>query len=286
MDVRPNDVVVDATAGGGGHARSIAEHLGKKGVLVAFDLDQDALDRTKKRLAGTSPQVHLVCADFRTMGEELSKLDIPPVTKILFDLGWSSYQLNSGRGFSFRSEEPLLMTYSKEPGSLTATVIINTWGEDSLADIIFGWGQERYSRRIARAIVERRGKKRFVTAHDLAEVIRASVPGGARRGRIHPATKTFQALRIAVNDELGALSAGLSAAWKVLAPGGRIAVITFHSIEDGVVKRFFAGLERSGEGVRLNRKPVPAGKEEAQRNPRARSAKIRAVEKKKEDTYQ
>ena len=173
------------------------------------------------------------------------------------------------------------MTYAKAPsqGALTAETIVNTWGEESLSDIIFGWGQERFARRIARAIVERRAVKPFSTASELAEVVRSAVPPPARRGKTHPATKTFQALRIAVNDELGALTEGLTAAWHALLPGGRIAVITFHSIEDGLVKRFFADLEKKGEGIRLTKKPLPPSEKELQENPRSRSAKLRVIEK-------
>ena len=282
LALAPDDCVVDATLGGAGHAGAIAEQLGKKGVLIGFDLDADAISRAKSTLAKVRPTVHLVLGNFRDLGKELERLGIPSITKALFDLGWSSYQLDSGRGFSFRADEPLSMTYANPPtggSGLTAGRIVNEWGEESIADILFGWGEEHYSRRIAKAIVERRAHKPFTTSLELAEVIRAAVPPRYRHGKIHPATRTFQALRIAVNDELGALTEGLRSAWKHLAPAGRIAVITFHSIEDRMVKQMFAAWERSGEGKRSARKPIRPGEGELSVNPRARSAKLRVIEK-------
>ena len=282
LALAPDDCVVDATLGGAGHAGAIAEQLGKKGVLIGFDLDADAISRAKSTLAKVRPTVHLVLGNFRDLGKELERLGIPSITKALFDLGWSSYQLDSGRGFSFRADEPLSMTYANPPtggSGLTAGRIVNEWGEESIADILFGWGEEHYSRRIAKAIVERRAHKPFTTSVELAEVIRAAVPPLYRHGKIHPATRTFQALRIAVNDELGALTEGLRSAWKHLAPAGRIAVITFHSIEDRMVKQMFAAWERSGEGKRSARKPIRPGEGELSVNPRARSAKLRVIEK-------
>ncbi|MDP2648354.1 MAG: 16S rRNA (cytosine(1402)-N(4))-methyltransferase RsmH [bacterium] len=290
LDIRPDDVVVDATLGGAGHARAIAEKLGKAGTLIGLDLDADAIERGRAALAGSKAKIHLVQANFRSLASELKKLGIVSVTKILFDLGWSAYQLNSGRGFSFSGKvsadsgtDKLLMTYAKEPSpeALTARTIVNKWGESSIADVIYGWGGERYARRIARAIVEYRQKNPINTPAELAEIVRSSVPVRARHGRVHPATKTFQALRIAVNDELTVLSEGLSGAWSVLAPGGRIAVITFHSLEDRVVKQAFVRLEKNEEGTRITRKPIAPEREEVLANPRARSAKLRVIEKNK-----
>jgi 16S rRNA (cytosine1402-N4)-methyltransferase len=172
------------------------------------------------------------------------------------------------------------MTYAKHPeGILTAHVIVNKWEESSLADIIYGWGGERYSRMIAKAIVERRERKPIETSLELAEIVRDAVPLGYRRGRLHPATRTFQALRIAVNDELGAVSQGLKAAWGLLRPKGRIAVITFHSLEDRVVKELFRSFVKTGEGTLVIKKPLAPTREEMQANPRSRSAKLRVIEK-------
>jgi len=279
LAIQADDTVVDATLGGAGHALAIAQKLGTGGTFIGFDLDQDAIARSREALAESKPHVHLVEANFRDLTRELEKLGIKTIAKALFDLGWSSYQLDSGRGFSLKSDEPLLMTYAKDAKALTAAKIVNEWGEESLADIIYGWGEERYSRRIAEAIVKRRERTPFTTARELAETIYASVPVRYRRGRIHPATRTFQALRIAVNDELGALQQALLGAWDVLHHGGRIAVITFHSIEDRLVKQTFRQWEEKGEGRRLTKKPVAPGADELARNPRSRSAKLRVVEK-------
>lgn len=282
LEIRPDDVVVDATLGGGGHARVIAGLLGKEGTLVGIDMDQDAIERTRTALKDFSkPKIHLVHGNFRDLENILGKCGIPTITKALFDLGWSGYQLAAGRGFSFSADEPLLMTYADTPGAdaLTARKIVNEWEEESIADIIFGWGEERYSRRIARSIVERRAKKPFETSRELAELIKEAVPPKYRHGPIHPATRTFQALRIAVNDELGALKKGLTAAWNHLSAGGRIAVVTFHSIEDRQVKRLFVRSEKGREGRRTARKPIVPGGLELKENPRARSAKLRVIEK-------
>jgi 16S rRNA (cytosine1402-N4)-methyltransferase len=272
---------VDATLGGAGHAQAISAVLGAGGCLVGFDLDHDAIERARTALAGAKCRTELVEANFRTMGSALVAREIPRIDKALFDLGWSSYQLGVGRGFSFQADEPLLMTYTKEPteATLTAATIVNEWEEESIADVLYGWGEERYSRHIARAIAERRIEKPFATSRELAEVIKASVPSRYRFGRIHPATKSFQALRIAVNDELGSLKDGMEAAWAALNPGGRIAVITFHSIEDRIVKQQMVAWEKESGGRRITKKPLPASPAEILSNPRARSAKLRVIEK-------
>ncbi len=280
LAIASDDCVVDATLGGAGHARAIAEKLGADGVLIGFDLDPDAIERARDALSGARPQVHLVNADFRTISHELSRLGIEMISKAVFDLGWSSYQLDAGRGFSFLRDEPLAMTYAPTGlRPLTAAIIVNEWAEESIADVIYGWGEERYARRIARSIVDARQRRLIKTSGELAEIVRLAVPGSARHGRIHPATKTFQALRIAVNDELGALSEGLRRAWNLMVPDGRIAVISFHSIEDRVVKRQYAEWEDSGVGMRITKKPIVASAGELAQNPRARSAKLRIIQK-------
>ncbi|MEK7104808.1 MAG: 16S rRNA (cytosine(1402)-N(4))-methyltransferase RsmH, partial [Patescibacteria group bacterium] len=211
------------------------------------------------------------------------------ISAIIFDLGLSSDQLeNSGRGFSFMKDEPLLMTMKENPlpEDLTAIDIVNTWGEKSLADIIYGYGEEKFSRRIARGIVEARVKNKIETTWDLIKVIENNVPIAYRKGhakgrarRLHCATKTFQALRIAVNDELGALQTGLEKGFKVLNRGGRMAVISFHSLEDRIVKRFYKEKQKKGEVILINKKPIIPKKEEIKNNPRSRSAKLRILEK-------
>jgi 16S rRNA (cytosine1402-N4)-methyltransferase len=276
LAVRPDDVVIDGTLGGAGHARAAAERLGKDGTFIGFDLDTDAILRAQEALADAAPRIVLVQSNFRHLKRELAERGITHIDKALFDLGWSSYQLSVGRGFSFLRDEPLAMTYAKEGAPYTAATIVNEWEESSIADVIFGWGEERYARRIARAIVERRAERPFETTGELVDVIKAAVPARYRHGGLHPATRTFQALRIAVNDELGALTEALNAAWELLAPGGRIAVITFHSLEDRIVKQTFLRFADNG-GERITRKPIVPSTEELAENPRARSAKLRVI---------
>ncbi len=275
LTLKPSDTVVDATLGGAGHSRAILESLDSRGTLIGFDADSDAIERAQKALASAKASVHLVHGNFRTIAEETRKLEISHIDKALFDLGWSSYQLSAGRGFSFQSDEPLSMAYDQSQ-SLTAHTVVNDWSEESLADVIYGWGEERYSRRIAKAIVEARP---ITTARELGEIVRGAYPGRDRHGRIHPATKTFQAIRIAVNDELGALEEALADTWKILSSGGRIAVISFHSIEDRIVKHRFASWEKEGSGERITRKPITPSENELKENPRARSAKLRVIQK-------
>lgn len=281
LEIASSDVIVDATLGGAGHARLITEHLGSEGIFIGFDLDADAIARTEDALWKAKCTKHLIRANFRTMQSELEARGIHEIDGALFDLGWSSFQLDVGRGFSFLADEPLAMTYTKDADerTLTAATIVNEWSEESLSDVIFGWGEERYSRRIAQMIVERRDRKPFTTSRELADAIKACVPPVYRFGRIHPATRTFQALRIAVNDELGALEDGIAAAWRMMRGGGRIAVITFHSIEDRIVKHRFIEWEKEGSGQKITRKPLLPTEEELSANPRARSAKLRVIEK-------
>ena len=281
LGVRADSVVVDATLGGAGHAHALCEALGREGVFVGFDLDPDAVARAEAKLADARPKKLLINANFRNLKKELAARSIARIDRALFDLGWSSYQLVAGRGFSFQSNEPLLMTYGNPQtggAALTAAAIVNEWGENSIADVLYGWGEERYARRIAKAIVAARAEGPIATARELADIVRAAVPPAYRRGKLHPATKTFQALRIAVNDELGALTEGLSDARELLAPEGRVAVITFHSLEDRLVKRAFVEWEKRGYGRRLTKKPVAASGAETAINPRARSAKLRVFQ--------
>jgi 16S rRNA (cytosine1402-N4)-methyltransferase len=277
LEIERADTIADMTLGGSGHAREITRRLGRDGFFVGFDLDSDAITRAEAALKDAAPRTLFINANFRHCKEELRKRSIDSIDGALFDLGWSSFQLGSGRGFSFLSDEPLLMTYGA--GGLTARDIVNEWEESSIADVLFGWGEERYARRIARMIVSRRLEKPFETARDLAEAIRDAVPAGYRFRKTHPATKTFQALRIAVNDEIGALRQGIAGALDLLTDGGRMAVITFHSIEDREVKHLFANWEREGFGQRVGKKPLAPSEEELSRNPRSRSAKLRVFEK-------
>ena len=283
LDVEPGDTVVDATLGGAGHFSALLAALGEDGVIIGIDADPEAVARAREAYAADRrphrPVAHLVNDNFRNLARILERLGIAPVDKILFDLGWSGYQIAAPRGFSFSSEggpfsegqgQPLLMTYG-ESGE-NAADIVNTYPEEALADIFFTYGEERFARGIARAIVEARSKERILTTGALVSAVLAGTPAWYHRRKIHPATKTFQALRIAVNDELGALREGLSSAIAALAPEGRIAVITFHSTEDRIVKNLFR--ESLPEGVRPA-KPVVPSRSEILANRRARSAKLR-----------
>jgi len=279
LDVQPSDTVLDATLGGAGHARSLAEMLGKEGTFIGIDADGAALKRAEEALSGIDSKIQLIKGNFRNMRSLLLERSISRVDKILFDLGWSAYTLTSGRGFSFQGNEPLLMTYedSVDEEALTAKLILNTWGEENIADVLYGFGGERFSRRIARAIVEHREKSSFETTQDLVSVVEKAVPAMYRTRKIHPATKTFQALRIAVNDELEALAEALVASIDLLNGGGRVAVLTFHSTEDRLVKRAFKDFEQRGFGQVIEKiKPTT---EETTQNPRARSALLRTFEK-------
>lgn len=277
LALKGGETVLDATAGAGGHSEALLKHAAI--TLIALDADPEAVARVEARLAHFGERVRVVQANFADLGSVLKEEGVRTIHKALFDLGWNASQLASGRGFSFLHDEPLSMSYGPVPASgFSARDILNTWDENVLADVLFGYGEERYARRIARAIVERRRVEPIETTIELVEIVKDAVPPLYRHGRIHPATKTFQALRIAVNDELGALTRGIRAAWEHLAPGGRIAVITFHSIEDRAVKRLFTEFRKEG-GTLLTKKPLVASREELAHNPSARSAKMRGIEK-------
>lgn len=266
LSVKDGEVVVDATYGRGGHSAALKKEAKIK--LIALDADPST---------GSGQAQSVIEANFGDLGKVLGA---QKADKVLFDLGWNRLQLQSGRGFSFMHDEPLNMSYGTKPRSgFTAAEALNEWSEETLADVLFGYGEERYARRIAKAITERRKLQPFETTSELVEAVRDAVPAAYRRGRINPATKTFQALRIAVNDELGCLKQGLAAAWKALAPRGRIAVITFHSIEDRIVKRYFAQLAKDGDARLLYKKPLAPSAGEVKSNPASRSAKLRAIEK-------
>jgi 16S rRNA (cytosine1402-N4)-methyltransferase len=265
LAIDPAGTYVDATFGAGGHSRLMLERLGPSGRLVAFDADPGAT-----QYAPEDPRFTLVHANFRSLGAELAQRGLVPVDGVLYDLGVSSMQLdNPERGFSFRSDAPLDMRMDTSRG-LTASELIADTEEAELADVIFQFGEERNARRIARAIKAKAPQ----TTGELAAVVAGAVHVRGRRERIHPATRTFQALRIAVNDELGALEQSLDAAIESVRPGGRIAVISFHSLEDRIVKRRFRDDPRL---ERITRKPILPGEVELATNPRARSAKLRVA---------
>lgn len=277
LQLHDGDVVIDATAGRGGHSFEML--TAAKVQLVALDADPESVAAASERLSRFTKRATVVEANFASLEKVLHKQGIKTIDKALFDLGWNSAQLASGRGFSFQRDEVLSMSYGKKPASgFTAREILNEWDEKTLADVIFGYGEEQYARRIAKAIVERRKRQPIETTIELAELVRDAVPAGYRHGRIHPATKTFQALRIAVNDELGTLEAALRAAWKHLNHDGRIAVLSFHSVEDRLVKQLFNQFTKDG-GQLVYKKPLTPSQKEVSSNPRARSAKLRAIQK-------
>lgn len=293
---RPGGVYVDCTVGGGGHAAAILAASAPDGRLIGLDQDEMALARAGERLAEgiDAGRVTLVQTNFAALGEVLDRLGGLKADGILFDLGVSSFQLDTEeRGFSYHGEAPLDMRMDRR-ATVTAADLVNTASHGELARIIREYGEERWAGRIASLVVARRQTKPFVTTEDLVTVVKDAIPAAARREGPHPARRTFQALRIAVNDELGAIRKGLSAAVEVLRPGGRLVVISFHSLEDRVVKQTFVeGAKecvcppkapvctcgRVPELKILTRHPVAPDEAEVAANPRARSAKLRAAER-------
>lgn len=274
LDPRPGEVWVDCTTGAGGHAAAIAAKAGPTGRVIALDQDPGMLALAAPRFVGlTVTPLH---ANFDQLPAVLQQLGLLQVDGVLADLGFCSDQLQDpARGLSFQHDGPLDMRLDPAAGE-TAADLVNTLGEEALADVIYEYGEERHSRRVARRIVERRKVKRFETTADLADVVKFAVPRTRDSSRIHPATRTFQALRIAVNDELGSLDRLLAALPNVIRPGGRAGIISFHSLEDRRVKVAF---KQDPRWRPLTKKPVEASDAEAAANPRARSAKFRAAER-------
>ena len=284
LDIKPNDVFFDGTINGGGHSKAVSDLLGEEGMIIGTDLDNAALEKAKARLSGSKAKIVLAQSSFRNLDKTLADAKVPKVTKMLFDLGLSSNQFDeSGRGFSFQKDEPLLMTFKDvlNPTDLTAHTIVNQWDEENIAQIIESYGEEQYAKKIAHAIVFFRNKGEIKTTQELVKIIGEAVPTSYLRKKIHPATKTFQALRITVNDEIGSLKEGLQKGFEHLAPGGRFAVISFHSLEDRIVKNHFRDLAKQDLGTLITKKPITPTPEEEERNPRSRSAKLRIIEKSK-----
>jgi 16S rRNA (cytosine1402-N4)-methyltransferase len=272
LEPRPGETWVDCTAGGGGHTRLIAERVAPDGRVLALDQDEAMLARARARLDGLP--ANLIHANFDQLPEVLANLGVGRVDGVLADLGFASDQVeDAGRGFSFRDDGPLDMRLDTSAGQ-TAADLVNTLSEKALADVFYEYGEERKSRWVAKRIVERRRERPFETTAELAELVRRCVP---RSGSIDPATRVFQALRIAVNDELGALDRLLAALPKLLRPGGRAGIISFHSLEDRRVKHAFRDRD---VWQPVTKKPVEAGEAEVSRNPRARSAKLRVAVRK------
>lgn len=282
LDIQPGDIVLDATLGYGGHSSEICKRYGKTVSLYGTDLDDDAIQSAKQAVTKAGCEITVIKTNFRHAVDELAKIGVPKISKALFDLGISSPQLDSsGRGFTFQKDEPLVMTLETSPDSETPTAafVVNEWSEEALANAIFAYGEEGFARKIAKEIVMTRKVKPLETTFELVECVKCAIPKRFQNPRINPATKTFQAIRIATNDELGALRDGLAKAVDALAPGGRIAIISFHSLEDRIVKVFIKEKEADGILKSTTKKPIAPSREEIISNPRSRSAKLRIAEK-------
>lgn len=279
FDPKPGQVYIDATVNGGGHTQAILERIGSKGKLLGIDWDCELLERIKdKGQRIKADNLILECDNYANIESIARKYNLDKIDGILFDLGFSSHQLEeSGRGFSFLKKEPLDMRYNVHENKYSASTIVNTWPREAIEDILRKFGEERFAGRIAAGIVRARAVRRISASDELADIVERSVPG-AGRGRIHPATRTFQALRIAVNHELENLKQALKSSVGLLRPQGKIIVISFHSLEDRIVKNFFREEQKKGVMTILTKKPITASLEERRANSRARSAKLRAAE--------
>jgi len=269
LDPQPNDNFIDATIGGGGHTAEILQKIAPKGKVLGIDWTQEAIRGIKK-----NSNLVLVCDNFANLAEIVKQQKFTKIKGVLMDLGYSSWHLEeSGRGFSFQKKEPLDMRYNVQ-NQLTAEKIVNFWSKFEIERILEEYGEERFAQNIAEQIIEERKIKPIQTTNHLVEVVRKAVPRGYLNQRIHFATKTFQALRIAVNDELNNIQKALPQALQVLEPGGRLVVISFHSLEDRIVKNFF---KNNLSISLLTKKPVIPTRQEIIINPRSRSAKLRAA---------
>lgn len=282
LAIKKGGIYVDCTTNRGGHSIEIAKTLGKDGVLICIDLDQEALAEAEKKLRALAdaPAYHFIHSNFRHIKSILASLDISHVDGVLADLGLSSQELDeSGRGFSFLRDEPLQMTFYVNPTEdmTTAYDIVNLWSESTIADILYGFADETYRGRIARAIVEHRKDKPIMTTKQLVDIIASAVPAMYRHRKTHFATKTFQAIRMATNDELGSIEELIHALPDILSMHGRACFITFHSTEDRIVKQ---GLRLRGDTLKaVTKKAIVPGEEEIRDNSRARSAQLRIVER-------
>lgn len=296
LDIKPDGVYVDCTLGGAGHAQYLLDQLGPQGHLYAFDQDMTAINNAKLKLADyvEKGQVTFIHQNFRHLKQALEELGIDQVDGIYYDLGVSSPQLDvAERGFSYGQEARLDMRMNQEQ-ALSAYEVVNDWPYEDLVHILYRYGEEKFAKRIARAIEERRAERPIETTTELAEIVKMAIPAATRRTGGHPAKRSFQAIRIAVNDELGAVEDSLEQALTLLKPEGRISVITFHSLEDRLVKQLFKEVSQGPEVPRglpvlpgqmqapfalVNRKPIVASPEELEANNRSRSAKLRILRK-------
>lgn len=294
LKIKADGVYVDGTVGGGGHSSEIVKRLSDKGRLICFDKDEDALKASGARLADFKDRVTFVHDDYKNMPERLNAMGVGKVDGILLDLGVSSYQLdNAERGFSYMKDAPLDMRMDRSQ-RVSAYEVVNTYGEDEIAKILFDYGEEKLARAIARKIVNRRSEKPIETTLELAKIVEDTYPAKTRWKYGHPAKRTFQAIRIEVNDELSSLGEAITVMARRLEKGGRMVVITFHSLEDRIVKTAFKELSlactcppdfpvcvcgKVQEVELVNKKPIVASEKELDENPRSQSAKLRIVEK-------
>ena len=294
LDIKPNGIYVDGTAGGGGHSYEIAKRLGEGGRLIAIDQDEDAIAAATARLSEFSDRVTVVRNNFSNLADVCAELGIDKIDGFLIDAGVSSFQLDCAeRGFAYSADAPLDMRMDKR-NSLTARTVVNEYSEAELKKILFEYGEERFSPNIAAAIVRARQTAPIETTSQLSDIIRGAIPAFAREGGHHPAKRSFQAIRIEVNRELDVIEPAIRAAERLMSRGGRIAVITFHSLEDRIVKQTFADLASGCTCPRsfpicvcgkrpsvktVNKKPILPSAKELDENPRSRSAKLRVAEK-------
>jgi 16S rRNA (cytosine1402-N4)-methyltransferase len=277
--IKPGAIYVDGTLGAGGHAKALFLEANKDLTIFGFDKDLEAQKIAQAVLSDAGATPIIIHASFAGMKHELLERHVTQVDAILLDLGVSSMHFDTDeRGFTFQKDQPLHMNMNQE-GELTAEEIVNNWSEESLADIIFGFGEERYARRIAKAITLARKEREIKTTFELVEIIKSAVPFAYQRGKIHPATRTFQALRIAVNSELTELENVIPDAISLLKTGGRLLIISFHSLEDRIVKQSFKLLADNDAGLVITKKPIIATEGELKSNPRARSAKLRVFQR-------
>lgn len=282
LNLSKGKFIVDGTIDGGGHAREIISRIMPGGFFLGIDLDIDLLERIRgsfmKEFSGSECNIRVVWGNYKDLDYVLSQNHLGKPDGILLDLGFSSFHIEaSGRGFSFQKDERLDMRYDATEG-ISAAEVVNSTDEKVMADIIWMFGEERFSRQIAKAIVQARRKNRIETTAQLVKIISDAVPAFYRKGRINPATKTFQALRIYVNDELKNISEFLQKAPSIIACGGRLAVISFHSLEDKIVKNAFVNFKKDGIARIITKKPIVATKSEVSVNPKSRSAKLRVLE--------
>lgn len=295
LRIRPDGTYVDGTLGGAGHGYEVCKKLSAKGRFIGIDQDDDAIAASTERLKEFGDRVTIVKSNYEHVKNVLDELGVLGVDGILLDLGVSSYQLDTAeRGFSYMSDAPLDMRMDRS-SPMTAKDIVNTYEEDKLCQVIRLYGEERFAKNIARNIVQKRQDKEIGTTSELVDIIRSSMPAKARNGKGHPAKRTFQAIRIELNRELEVLQETLADMISVLNPGGRLCIITFHSLEDRIVKNFFRDMEhpctcppnfpvcvcgKEPQGKVITRKPILPGEEELQINSRSKSAKLRIFEKK------